>query len=157
MKVNELIQNLRFSQECFQRVLRVFVEEDSNFTPAEGMMSLAQQVAHVGHTALWFRDGALNGSFDMDFEAHAQAISGHNSLGKARDQLDQAFAQVITTVEEKSEDWLLQTLPPGPIMGDLPRYAVLLSIEEHTAHHRGSLAVYARLLGKTPPMPYMDL
>ncbi len=27
----------------------------------------------------------------------------------------------------------------------------------HTAHHRGALAVYARLLGKVPAMPYMDM
>jgi uncharacterized damage-inducible protein DinB len=25
---------------------------------------------------------------------------------------------------------------------------------EHTAHHRGALTVYSRLLGKVPPMPY---
>jgi hypothetical protein len=25
---------------------------------------------------------------------------------------------------------------------------------EHTAHHRGALTAYSRLLGKVPPMPY---
>ena len=41
-------------------------------------------------------------------------------------------------------------------MGGLPRSAIFGAITDHTAHHRGALTVYARLLGKTPPMPYMD-
>jgi hypothetical protein len=32
--------------------------------------------------------------------------------------------------------------------------AVVSGIVDHTAHHRGSLAVYARLIGKEPLMPY---
>ena len=35
-----------------------------------------------------------------------------------------------------------------------PRLGVVSGIVDHTAHHRGSLAVYARLRGKVPPMPY---
>ena len=41
-------------------------------------------------------------------------------------------------------------------MGGVPRAAILSGITDHTAHHRGALTVYARLLGKTPPMPYAD-
>ena len=32
--------------------------------------------------------------------------------------------------------------------------AVINGITDHSAHHRGALAVYARLLGKEPAMPY---
>jgi len=35
-----------------------------------------------------------------------------------------------------------------------PRAAVVSGIADHTAHHRGALSVYARLIGKEPPMPY---
>jgi hypothetical protein len=28
---------------------------------------------------------------------------------------------------------------------------------DHTAHHRGALTVYSRLLGKVPKMPYADM
>ncbi len=56
----------------------------------------------------------------------------------------------------KSAADLEQPLPQGPIMGGAPRSAVVGAISDHTAHHRGALAVYARLLGKTPKMPYGD-
>jgi uncharacterized damage-inducible protein DinB len=41
-------------------------------------------------------------------------------------------------------------------MGGLPRCTILNALTDHTAHHRGALSVYARLLGLVPPMPYMD-
>jgi uncharacterized damage-inducible protein DinB len=41
-------------------------------------------------------------------------------------------------------------------MGGLPRHSVVSALMDHTAHHRGALTVYARLLGKVSPMPYMD-
>ena len=44
----------------------------------------------------------------------------------------------------------------NPILGARPRYYLVSAITDHTAHHRGVLAVYARLLGRTPDMPYGD-
>jgi len=39
-------------------------------------------------------------------------------------------------------------------MGGRPLFEIIGAMVEHTAHHRGALAVYTRLLGKVPPMPY---
>jgi uncharacterized damage-inducible protein DinB len=41
-------------------------------------------------------------------------------------------------------------------MGGAPRLSVIGAISDHTAHHRGALTVYSRLLGKVPKLPYMD-
>ena len=51
----------------------------------------------------------------------------------------------------------MSPLPPGPIMGGQPRLAIFGALTDHSAHHRGALTVYSRLLGKVPPMPYMDM
>ena len=48
---------------------------------------------------------------------------------------------------------LAAEMPANPIMQG-PRYEVIGGVVDHTAHHRGALAVYARLQGKTPAMPY---
>ena len=45
-------------------------------------------------------------------------------------------------------------MPEGPVMGGQPGSEVVRAMIEHTAHHRGALTVYSRLLGKVPPMPY---
>jgi uncharacterized damage-inducible protein DinB len=51
------------------------------------------------------------------------------------------------------EEW--QEPIASGIMGGAPRAAIFSGMADHTAHHRGALAVYARLTGKTPEMPYM--
>jgi uncharacterized damage-inducible protein DinB len=40
------------------------------------------------------------------------------------------------------------------VMAGQPIGNIVWGMVEHTAHHRGALSVYSRLLGKTPPMPY---
>lgn len=55
---------------------------------------------------------------------------------------------------EASDQILFESIPDTRIMEGAPRLAVVSGIVDHTAHHRGSLAVYARLIGKQAPMPY---
>ena len=66
-----------------------------------------------------------------------------------------AVAEASATLGSKSDAELLELLPAGPIMGGMPRMAILGAITDHTAHHRGALSVYTRLNGVVPPIPYM--
>ena len=50
---------LKSAHEYFNRSTRNLTEDHSTFVPAEGMMSAAQQVAHVAHTIDWFLEGAF--------------------------------------------------------------------------------------------------
>ena len=42
----------------------------------------------------------------------------------------------------------------NPIFGPAPRHTIIGPALDHTAHHRGALAVYLRLRGKKPAMIY---
>jgi uncharacterized damage-inducible protein DinB len=77
------------------------------------------------------------------------------SLTAARQMLDGAYAQAISYLQTLSSDDLAKPLPAGPVMGGKPTVDIFWGIVEHTAHHRGALTVYSRLLGKVPAMPYM--
>ena len=55
---------------------------------------------------------------------------------------------------EASDQILFELIPDTRIMEGASRLAVVSGIVDHTAHHRGSLAVYARLIDKRAPMPY---
>ena len=121
------------------------------------MFTAANQVAHAAQTIDWFIDGAFNpNGFDMDFEGHDRQVRAVTSLTEARAAMKRAIEHAKAVVESKSDEEWAQPLPPGPIMGGLPRSAIFGAITDPTAHHRGALTVYARLLGKTPAMPYMD-
>ena len=149
---------LKSVQEWFNRSTRNLTEEDSNFAPTEGTHTVAQQVAHVAWTINWFLEGAFRPEgFSMDFEKEAEFVKKVTSLAAARAQVEKAFADAIETLGSKTMEELTQALPEGPVMGGAPRLAIVSGIQDHTAHHRGALTVYARLLGKVPPMPYMEM
>ena len=57
--------------------------------------------------------------------------------------------------QHSAEEWA-SLFPPNPIMGEMPRYSIIGGVTDHTAHHRGALTVYQRLLELTPLMPYME-
>jgi uncharacterized damage-inducible protein DinB len=40
-------------------------------------------------------------------------------------------------------------------MSGQPKFMVIKELTDHTSHHRGALAVYARLLGRQPDQPYL--
>jgi uncharacterized damage-inducible protein DinB len=152
---SELAKELLASKEFFNRSTSVLDEADSNFRPHDAMMTVAQQVAHTAQTLEWFVEGAARPEgFDLDFETPAKALESVTSLNAARLTLEQAYAKAVEYIGSRSAEDLARPLPPGPIMGGEPINAIVWAMIDHTAHHRGALTVYSRLLGKVPPMPY---
>ena len=157
MTPEALVEKLHASKEYFDRSSRCLKEEHSTFAPVEGTYTVAQQVAHAAQTVDWFAEGAFRPEgFDMDMEkAHAE-VTRVESLTEARAWLDRAYAKAMERIGSSSMEELQQALPPGPIMGSVPRAAIVAAVCEHTAHHRGALTVYSRLCGLKPAMPYME-
>ncbi|BDC51208.1 hypothetical protein F183_A35240 [Bryobacterales bacterium F-183] len=142
-------------ERFFNTSTKELTEEMSNFSPAPGVMTAAQQVAHAAQTIDWFVEGAFRPEgFDMDFEAHAKLIEGVTSLAVAREWFAKSIANAKAILGSKSDEELASPLPDGPIMGGAPRFSIVSGMTDHTAHHRGALTIYARLNSKTPPMPY---
>jgi uncharacterized damage-inducible protein DinB len=151
----DFANQLLASKDFFERSTRVLDEADSGFRPQEGMMTVAQQVAHTAQTLDWFIEGASRkDGFDLDFEKHAKALEAMTSLAAARQMLETAYAKAIQFLRSRSPEDLAQPLPPSPVMGGQPISDIVWAMVEHSAHHRGALTVYSRQLGKVPPMPY---
>jgi uncharacterized damage-inducible protein DinB len=152
---SDFAKQLLASKEFFERSTSVLEEADSGFRPKAEMMTVAQQVAHTAQTLDWFIGGASRPEgFDLDFETQAKNTAKVVSLAAARQMLEKAFSDAIEFLRSRSAEDLASPLPPGPIMAGQPISDVVWAMVEHTAHHRGALTVYSRLLGKVPPMPY---
>jgi uncharacterized damage-inducible protein DinB len=155
LQLYDFAAQLLASQEFFNRSTRLLEEADSGFRPKEGMMTVAQQVAHAAQTLNWFVQGASRPEgFDLDFAAHAKALEEVTSLGAARGMLEGAYANAIAFVRSRSPQQLAAPIADGPVMGGQPVSEIVWGMIEHTAHHRGALTVYSRMLDKVPPMPY---
>lgn len=149
---------IRMQLDFFSRGTRCFTEEHSDYAPVAGQFSVANQVAHVAQTIAWFREGAFRPEgFNMDFEEHERISRSYTSLAAAQKFLADETETLAKFLESKTMDDLLAPIVPGMIMGGAPRLAIVGALGDHTAHHRGALSVYARLLGLVPPMPYMDM
>ncbi|MGE0431741.1 MAG: DinB family protein [Planctomycetota bacterium] len=153
---DRLIAQLKAARDYFIKTQSNLDESESAHTPADGMMTAAQQVAHTAHTVDWFVDGAFHRAdgLDMDFASQAALFMKVTSLKEARAWLDKAFARAIEEIGNKTAAQLAEPIG-GQIMANAPKEAIVGGIIDHTAHHRGALSVYTRTCGKVPPMPYM--
>jgi uncharacterized damage-inducible protein DinB len=153
-----LIEQLKSARQFFLNTISCLSEEDSNFAPNEEMYTVAQQIGHSAHTVEWFIDGAfVSNGFDMNFDDYIERMKKYQSLKQAVDEFNQAVDKAIEIIGNSTDEDLVSPLPPGPIMGGAPKMAVIGGIADHTAHHRGALSVYARLIGKVPQMPYGEM
>ncbi len=156
-------QNTHFSApvkqslQFFSRTCSVFNNEDASYAPTPGQFTVAQHVAHVAQTIDWFVTGGFSPEgFDLDFARHQLAVRECESLSEAMVWLVKSVDSAAEVLDSKTAEEMMEPIAVGPVMGGEPRAAIIAAIAEHTAHHRGSLAVYARMLGYAPPMPYAD-
>jgi uncharacterized damage-inducible protein DinB len=143
----------------FNNTIRVLDENDSGFKPQDEMYTVAQQIAHVAHTIDWFNDSAFSEEGptwnDDVMKEHETKMMGYTSLTEAKKWLEESFDRAIENFGSRSDEELTSLTPETSLMGANPRFLNAFGIQDHTAHHRGSLGVYVRLIGKTPPIPYM--
>lgn len=157
MAANSYALPIMQALEFLSRTCSVFSEDDSAYAPTPGQFTTAQHVAHVAQTIDWFMEGGFRDEgFDLDFASHQTVVRNTDSLQAAFQWLAKSVDAAAATLADKTQEEMMAPIAAGPVMGGEPRAAIIAAIAEHTAHHRGSLAVYARLLGHAPPMPYAD-
>jgi uncharacterized damage-inducible protein DinB len=151
----QAVDDVSAARERFNRSAANLTEALSGFAPAEGTMTVAQHVAHAARVIEWFVEGASRSEgFDLSFEEQIKAVLRVESLSSARAWFEKAVAKAIDWLGSQSDAELMARLPPGPVLGGQPRFAIVKEIMEHTAHHRGALSVYSRLNHLVPPDPY---
>ena len=184
---NPFVKKIREHQIFFHRTMDCFREEDSNFRPNDNMLTAAGQVLHVTMAIEFFLSGmfgpydgfgplsrrdrgfsdmgwteiADNQELDLLLNADVwpKAIEASKSIAKALELFD----QTMDTAAEMFGSMTLQQieteqLPENLVFPPLYTYSDVLEImNDHTAHHRGSLVVYARLLGRDPKIPYFEM
>lgn len=152
----EALGTIAATRKFFDRTTRCLEEGDSTFRPHPATMTAASQVAHAAQVIDWFRAGAFENDWNMDFAAQQAETDTVVSLAAARAKLDGAWTRLAERIERANEAELAAAMPDNPILQSLPRIHVVAAIVDHAAHHRGALAVYARLAGRSPEMPYGD-
>ena len=148
-----LIGELQYQEKFLLNTIDCLSEEDSTFHPNEKMYTVAQHLGHTAETIDWFMEGAFGKGFDMSFENYEEKMKKHKSFDESVKLFKEATARGVETIKNVPDAELMAPIT-GEIMKGAPKLAIINAITDHSAHHRGALSVYARLLDKTPKMPY---
>ena len=138
------------TSETFLGALKGIDRFDDRYNVEQFLFGIARK-----KTIDWLRAGALDDDWRLDFEAQFEETNRVESLAAARRRLDEAWGRLRARIEGMSAAELGAPMADNPILQTRPRSYGIGAVVDHTGHHRGSLAVFARLLGKVPPNPYM--
>ncbi len=150
----DLVAQLQTSHGYIRNMISIFEEGDAGFAPQPELYTVAGHIAHAADSVEWFVEGAFGEGWNMDFEGLIAAARAVETLEEAIAWLDRAFDTAIATFKGASDEDLAAPIPDERIMRGACRAAIVPQIVDHTAHHRGALTVYVRLLGKVPKMMY---
>lgn len=156
MNADARVASMTTTRQFFENTTACFTEAQASFTPVEGMFTAAQQIAHAAEAVEWFVDGAFSpdGFARMAPDDAERAVRQIETLAQARAWWDRAWAHALSAASERSDEAWQEPIADPEIMTGAPRAAILGGLADHCGHHRGALAVYARLCGLSPAMPY---
>ncbi|WP_224364471.1 DinB family protein [Hyalangium versicolor] len=182
-QLHPFVRKLRMHRQFFHRTLSCFREEDASFRLCPGAMTVSGQVLHAAGAIEFFVSGLFGpfegwspqskrskGFVDMSWTERsnvgpddrgdsAEVLEAQGSLKKAVELFDRTIDSAMAIFGARSMEELTRgeldrnpLFPPGFTVA-----AVFEMMIDHTAHHRGALAQYARSLGLEPKIPYFDM
>ncbi|MBC7982537.1 MAG: DinB family protein [Candidatus Obscuribacterales bacterium] len=182
---NLAAMRLQRHKEFFHHTVDCFEEQDGPFKPRSNMLSVTGQIHHVtggielflsglvlsldrfngiqlvsrrAPAAQWIglKEGFSNLAWTALSNKDADATTYPQSFENALRGFDETIDLAADIFGQLTPEELVLPLSENPMGIKNPMY-VLEMLIDHTAHHRGALAQYARLLGKEPNFPYFKL
>lgn len=146
-----MIEELREYSEHLERFRAVTLQSldlvhdrDLPWRPHPEMMTLGQQFLHIAQSEDLGVRGIFHGEWDRERARLPKIIPGTDVL---RSALTESRAQFRTALEGLDAHGLSRMVGHPPIALS----SWLWSLLEHEVHHKAQIAMYLRLMGKTPP------
>ena len=142
------------------KLIGSFNDADLNYRPKEGMRTVRDLISHMYGFERVLAEGVCTGKLTKEVEDRAvpEMESGKAATAQLTDiakciefakeahqYADEVAAKLTEEGAAKSIETPFGAFPAGQIFG--------FAYDEHW-HHRGQLYVFARLLGRNPPMLY---
>ncbi len=140
----QLVKDWQRAKTYTDEILEVMPAEKFGFKPEEKAMTFAEQMLHLAK---------------YNYNLGAAGTGVESPIGKDDPQKRAAAmtkAEIVKFVDD-SYDFLLKNLLAMPAekleekKGSMSRFLTLEKAFEHQTHHRGSIVVYLRMAGITPP------
>lgn len=156
----EMAESFRTVRKNTIQVAQDIPEDKYDFRPAEGVMTVAETLAHLASSTHWAEQLHF---VETKNEVSYEDFGRYMAEGKAVADALKTKADVIAALESRGEAFArqLETMTearlaehvafPAPIQPpSKSRFEMLLSVKEHEMHHRGQLMLIERMLGIVP-------
>jgi uncharacterized damage-inducible protein DinB len=142
-----LIMERRFSSNIYSDIPL----DRGDFRPADGMMTAAEQLAHIGAYEEWLVQGLKHGNWGFDTFSDRP----EKTVEEARAFMDHARRRMLALAEERGTAGINSPVGPNPIFAPEMHVAnTMMMALAHDCHHRGQLVVYLRMMGLQPSALY---
>ncbi len=135
-------------------------EDKYGFRAAEGVMSVAEMLAHLAASTHWAERLHF---VEKKREVSYEDFGRYMAEGKAIADKLTTKADILAALESRGQDFATQlesmseadlaehvSFPPPIQPPSKSRFEMLLSVKEHEMHHRGQLMLIERLVGIVP-------
>jgi len=145
-----MLDELNREMETTKRVLAAIPDDKSDYRPDPHARSAGELAWHIANTDVQFLDGIADMEFKMESPAEADKP---RTPAEIVDWYDRNFKRAAERVAGMSGE---QLATPLNFMGvfNLPAFAYLGFLNNHSVHHRGQLATYLRPMGSKCPCIY---
>jgi uncharacterized damage-inducible protein DinB len=155
----DLARSFRTVRANTIQVAEEIPEDKYGFSPAEGVRTVAETLAHLATSTGWPQQMHGSGMNAVDFgmfmgalqkaQAYAATLTTKAAILEALKTEGDAFA---TWLESLSDEFLAESVqyPAGMEPPTKTRFEMLMSTKEHEMHHRAQLMLVERMLGITP-------
>jgi uncharacterized damage-inducible protein DinB len=132
------------------RVLKAVPTAKEGFRPHPDSRSALELAWHIASSEVWFLDGFLTASFEMDDDSMPADLSDTTDILAL---YEESFEEKIPKVAKLSAEFWATPLPFFGIY-NFPAVLYLQFMLHHTIHHRGQLCAYLRQMGGKVPDVY---
>jgi uncharacterized damage-inducible protein DinB len=156
----EMADSFRTVRRNTIQVAQDIPEEKYDFRAAEGVMSVAEMLAHLASSTHWA--GQLH-FVERKTEVSYEDFARYMAEGKGIADGLRTKADIVAALESRGEEFADRIekttgaelaehvrFPPPIQPPSKSRFEMLLSVKEHEMHHRGQLMLIERLLGIVP-------
>jgi len=151
MELGNLTDLLIVERRLSHNILKDIPLDRGDFRPAEGMMTTAGQLAHIGAFDEWLVQGLKHGNWAFDTFTDRP----EKSVEEAMAFLDHARIRLLELVKSMGKEGINSPIGSNPVfMPEMQKGKVIMMTHAHECHHRGQLVVYLRMMGITPGMLY---
>lgn len=156
----DLADSFRTVRKNTLQIAQDIPDEKYAFRAAEGVMTVAEMLAHVATSTHWAQQlhfveqrkevGMEEfGRYMAESKALTESLTTKTDIVAALETRGRDFA---ARLEAMTEEQLAERVAfPPPIQpSSRSRFEMLLSVKEHEMHHRGQLMLIERMLGIVP-------